>query len=265
MLDIMSDMKTEFPFDENSNLIGDINYKSNISLLILVHGFTMNRKISPIPEVEAIANKLDYSTLSIDLYGHGESDGLFKDITISKGISSISSAYKFAQSKGFINIGIFAESFGGQCAILSTNSCEFEFMILKSPVSDYLEVESKRRSDDVMQSWEKNGELKFINGFGEKKELNYSFYQDLSNHDSYKDSSEYLGNVLILHGELDPTVPVSQSKRLNDEYPNSELLSYASADHKIHLSDESEKMYNDIEKFLESTKSHQTKSKDKQD
>lgn len=88
-----------------------------------------------------------------------------EEVTRSKGVKSILAAIDFLKNKGYKEIAIVAESFGGQCAILSAAQLDLTFLVLKSPVSDYVEVEKRRRSKENLCNWKKTDLLQFTNGF----------------------------------------------------------------------------------------------------
>ena len=70
-------------------------------IILLVHGFSIDKDISPMPEFEGLLNKKGISTFRMDFFGHGESDGLFEDITISKGVDCVLQAINYLDLQGY--------------------------------------------------------------------------------------------------------------------------------------------------------------------
>lgn len=245
-------MKVSIKYNKKVNLSARLRRVSDdTSIVLLVHGFSIDKDTEPFPTLEEKLNKIGVNTLNIDLYGHGESGGRFQDITITKGVESILCAVDFLKKEGYEQIGVVAESFGGQCSILAAADLNISFLVLKSPVSDYVALEKRRRTKEVLSNWRKNDLLEFTNGFGVRKKLRYLFHKDVHKHAPYKAAEEIECPTLILHGKLDKAVSHKQSQKLNKHINSSELKLFPNSNHKIHLNEEAEEMYEIICNFIE--------------
>lgn len=227
--------KAEFQDSIGNTLRGvfsTVKGDKDLPIVILVHGFTVSKDTSPMPEYEDILNKKNISTFRFDLFGHGDSDGLFEDNTISKGVDCVLSAIDFVSSLGFSSIGLLGESFGGQCSLIAASRTDkLSCLCLKSPVVDYAEVERLRRSPETMKSWKETGMIEFVNGLDRKKRLKFSFSQDISNHDGYESAKDVSIPVFVAHGDKDDIVPFKQSEKLSEILSHREFHLYPNIKH----------------------------------
>lgn len=218
----------------------------NIPIIILCHGFTTSKDNSTYTRLEQILNKENIATFRFDFFGHGESEGNFEDITISKAVDDIESAVQYLKAKGFSKLGLMGSSFGGMSSLMAaSHSSDLFVLILKSPVSDYLEVEKLRKTPEEMEEWKVKGWI-----FHKDRKLNYTFVEDFANNNAYEVARNITVPTLIIHGDDDDTVPIEQSKKLASTIQNSKLEIITGADHKYTQPEHFDKMLNLISIFL---------------
>lgn len=93
--------------------------KKTNSCVIFAHGFTGNkREVHFVNCARKLAEK-GFAALRFDFRGSGESDGLFRNATISSEISDLEKAIKFMKTKGYKKIGLVGHSLGGSVVILA--------------------------------------------------------------------------------------------------------------------------------------------------
>lgn len=196
--------------------------KNNL-IVVFCHGF-LSSKEKPIYNIlESILNKENVSTLRFDLYGHGESTGKLEDVTVSKAVDDALSVLNFIKEQGYTNIGLFGSSFGGMAAIITASKIDnLKFLILKAPVSDLKSKLSVKYKDEV-KDWKKRGWINRVSHKGNLTKLNYSFFEDSGKHDCYELAKKIRVSTLIIHGELDESVPLEQSKKTASLIKNSRL------------------------------------------
>jgi alpha/beta superfamily hydrolase len=68
-------------------------------VIILCHGFTTSKDSSTNIELEQKLNSKNIATLRFDFFGHGESEGDFKNITISEAVDDILNAIKYLKNE----------------------------------------------------------------------------------------------------------------------------------------------------------------------
>ncbi len=223
----------------------------NTPIIILCHGFTTSKDNNTNTKIEQIFNKKNIATLKFDFFGHGESEGDFENITISEAVDDILNAIKYLKQKGFSKIGLIGSSFGGISSIMAASKTDDLFVLaLKSPVSNYLERDLQEKTKEEIEKWESDGFDFYVKSDGEKKKLNYSFFEDYKNNDGYEASKKIKIPTLIVHGDKDESVPVEQSKKTANILENCKLEIIEDADHKYSKSDDFEKMLNLISNFV---------------
>jgi len=246
--------KIYFPDSKERKICGVLSNPApepNVPVIILVHGFTTSKDSITYQRLEKVFNEKNIATLRIDLFGHGESEGDFEDITISKAVDDILNSIKYLKEKGFSKIGLIGSSFGGMSSIMAASRTNDLFLlVLRSPVSDYFEVDTKRRTKEEMEEWKNKGYVIHVNSFGEKRRLNYSFFEDFKNNNAYEAAKKIKIPTLIVHGDNDNSVPVEQSKKTASIIENCKLEIIEGADHKYSKPEDFEKMLNLIEEFV---------------
>lgn len=219
-------------------------------IIILVHGFSSNKNTSNFVKLKDILDQKGIATFRFDIFGHGESEGKFEDITITEAVDDILQAIKFLQSKGFIKIGLLGSSFGGISSIIAASKTNDLFMLaLKSPVSDYWEVEKGRFSQKDLEEWKEKSYRDYEDD-GKMLKLGYTFIDDFKNNDAYKAAAKINIPTLIVHGDADDTVPVTQSIKTSKLIPNCKLILVKGANHRYTESNHAEQMLKAFEEFI---------------
>src|SRR3989344_989382 len=108
---------------------------------------------------------------------------------------------------GYKKIGLFGSSFGGLAAIIAASKTKnIYLLVLKAPVSSYFEFTEYNDPKLVEEEWKEKGYA-----FREGKKLNFSFYEDIKNNVAYDVASRITVPTIIVHGDADTQVPISQS------------------------------------------------------
>lgn len=247
------DQKLFFQNSKGNRLCGllfNTNGDTSKPIIILVHGFSSNKNTSNFVKLKDILDQKGIATFRFDVFGHGESEGKFEDITITEAVDDILQAIKFIQSKGYIKIGLLGSSFGGISSIMAASKTNDLFMLaLKSPVSDYWEVEKGRYSEKDLEEWKRQGYRDYEDD-GKVLKLGYAFIDDFKNNDAYKAAANINIPTLIVHGDADETVPVSQSIKTFKIIPNCKLVLIKGADHRYTEGDQAEQMLKAFSEFI---------------
>ena len=84
-------------------------------LCILIHGFTGHMEEDHIKAAQKAMNDAGVSVLRVEMYGHGGSDGEFKDHTLYKWVTNALAAVKYAKSLDFVtDLYLSGHSQGGR-------------------------------------------------------------------------------------------------------------------------------------------------------
>lgn len=225
------------------------------SVVILSHGFTSNKESKNYIELEQKLNDLGMGTFRYDYYGHGDNYkqnsnyGVSKDTTLSKAVESLRASIKFIRKKGHPNIFLAGSSFGGLISMIcASEDNNIRGLVLKSPVADPLNLWKNRLSKEEFEKWEREGILHYDSIF-ERYDLNHDFWLDLQNYNSLNLSKTTSCPTLIIHGDSDMVVPISQSLELA-KITGAEVKVVAGAGHQYDLPKQHNEMMDTIVKFL---------------
>jgi dipeptidyl aminopeptidase/acylaminoacyl peptidase len=241
----------EFQNSKGNKLVGILNKTDNKDwILIMAHGFSSNKNTKNFVKLSQMLSLKSVSTFRFDFWGHGESGGKFEDITISEAVDDILNAIKFIKGLGYKKIGLLGSSFGGISSIMaSSKTTDLSFLTLKSPVSDYWELEKGRYTKEELEDWKNKGVREYEDD-GKFMKLNYSFVEDFDNNNAYEVAKDIKIPTLIVHGDSDDDVPYSQSQKLVSILPNAQLITIMGANHRYTEADHAEQMLNAFYGFI---------------
>ncbi|MEK6964507.1 MAG: alpha/beta fold hydrolase [Nanoarchaeota archaeon] len=184
------------------------------SIVICSHGFTSTKESKIYLELQEELNAQGIGTLRYDYYGRGESDGRFEETTLTSVLASLQAAIQYARTQGNYQIALMGASFGGLLSLLTAaRDPTIQTLILKSPVTNPLVFWKNRLSLQRIEQWKKEGILHYDN-CGERFDLNYTFWKDLQRYSTLDEAKNIHCPTLIVHGDQDPVVPISQSQTL---------------------------------------------------
>ncbi|HLC68817.1 MAG TPA: alpha/beta hydrolase [Candidatus Bilamarchaeaceae archaeon] len=177
------------------------------TIVIFCHGLASSKASRINQALRPLLHKDGIATLALDLYAHGESDGKFEQLTISKGYDGLKRAYDFAVEKGYENIVFSGSSFSGVVCLLGAARLDCASFTLKSPVFDYLRLWKTRLGEDGMQKWKED---RYFDIWGRK--LGYGFYEDAMRIDVRRITRSIHAPALLVHGDKDDWVPLDHSQ-----------------------------------------------------
>jgi pimeloyl-ACP methyl ester carboxylesterase len=197
------------------------------SAAILSHGYLSSKQSRTNQELARLLNDAGISTISYDLYGHGESEGDVEHLTISKAVDSLNAVYDYAESK-YGKIGLCGSSFTGSVTLIAAARKTPAAIALKCPVFMPKELWDWRHAEKGIAQWKKQG---YVEAFGTK--WYYEAYEDSEKYDMRKIASSITAPTLVVHGNKDVTVPLSQAENLVFSLGSEEkrLLEIKGADH----------------------------------
>ncbi len=225
--------------------------KTEEPMVIMCHGFTTSKDGRTNTLLEEILNANNISTFRFDFFGHGESEGLFEEVTISEAVDDVQRAWKFLQDLGYKLFGLVGSSFGGIVSILAASDRDtFDVLALKSPVSDYLGLLIAKDNGFNIETWKRAGSVLVTGADEQSLRLNYSFYKDAEKIRGYEAVKNIRIPTLIVHGDEDETVPLEQSKISASLMPNCRLEIIQGADHIYSQPRHFEKMIKLLSQFI---------------
>lgn len=217
-------------FYKNSNkqkLCGILN-KANESnkIVIMCHGIRGNKdECGAFIKLSEELLKIGYSSFRFDFNGHGESDGLDKDMTITKEISDLETTVNMLQEKGYKEIVLLGGSFGA--GIVSLFPFE-KYNNVKAIVLWYgcLDYDYARFgnlfTEENMKQAEKNGYYisKSMNT-GEEFKFGLELFKETYQYKPYESLKECNLPILFVHGDKDSALPFKLSETVSKQCSNS--------------------------------------------
>lgn len=176
--------------------------KEKYPLMIILHGLTGHMEERHIIAVKDSAIACRMATLRVDLYGHGQSDGKFKDHTILHWLLETMRVIRYAEDLPYIgDIYLSGHSQGGLTAILAAGMMprQIKGLIPLSPATILVFSPEK--------VWQKTNAHKHLM-------LNEDYFLTAHILPLEKCIRNYDGPILLVHGTDDQTVPISYSEKL---------------------------------------------------
>ncbi len=176
--------------------------------VILAHGYLSDKDSHTNQELTKRLSQAGISTIAFDMYGHGESEGDVKDLTISKAVAGELAVYDSIKER-YEKVGLAGSSFTGPVSLICASRRKPAALALKCPVFMPNELWRWRHGDDGIREWKEKG---FIEPFGRR--WNYIAYEDAEQYDMRDIASKIKAPALVVHGDKDITVPPSQAENL---------------------------------------------------
>ena len=106
--------KVIFSNQRGAKLVGILSIPTETkcakSIVILSHGRYASKDSRTYMGLEKLFNSSGLTTLRFDFYGHGESEGLLEDFTITQGAGDISATIQYVQDQGYEEIFLLGSS-----------------------------------------------------------------------------------------------------------------------------------------------------------
>ena len=197
--------------------------KDKSPLCILVHGFTGHMEEEHIIAAQRAMNDAGVAVLRAEMYGHGGSDGKFREHTLYKWVTNALALISYAKSLDFVSKMYFCgHSQGGLLTMLIGGMCadELKAIIPLSPA--WMIPEDARNGQllgsafdpvhipDVLKIWD--------------TELNGDYIRVAQTIHVENEIARYKEPVVIIHGDEDGTAPFIYSEKAQELYKNARLI-----------------------------------------
>ncbi len=225
--------------------------KSN-AVVVTIHGYASGKDADTYVKISKGLVEKGKNSFRFDLAGNYESEGKFEDQTISTMAQDALAAMDFLKSKGFNKFSLLGSSGGGLAAMLVALQVKLEKLALIAPVSNYIKTRTRKYGEAAIAEWKKKGYNFYDAGPRGLLRVNYSFYEDLAQYgDLYKRVETILVcPVLIIHGDKDDDVLLSDSEELVTHLKYGKLIVVHGADHKLKVNGDRSKSIKQLVEFL---------------
>ncbi|MEW6662933.1 MAG: alpha/beta hydrolase [Bacillota bacterium] len=183
-------------------------------VVIIAHGFTGSKEGGgrAVAMAENLGS-LGYGALLFDFAGCGESEGEFKDVSLTNHIADLRAVFDYGRSIGFPTIILVGRSFGGDGALCFAamekevaGVCAWATPANPWQLFNHLFQKARRLPGGI---------LELAGDKGQVLHLREEFLADLAKYD-IKQAAARIGPrpLLILHGDRDELVPVTDAHSL---------------------------------------------------
>ena len=199
-------------------------------LCILIHGFTGHMEEDHIVAAQKAMNECGISVLRVEMYGHGGSDGEFRNHTLYKWVTNALAVVNYVKTLDFVtDLYLCGHSQGGLLTMLIGGMCADDFKAI-IPLSPAWMIPEMARSGSVLgTSFDpKHVPSKIVSDSWELSGDYVRVAQTIHVEDAI---DRYEGPVLIIHGDEDEAVPYSYAEKAVKLYRNARLVTIKGDDH----------------------------------
>jgi uncharacterized protein len=191
------------------------------SAVILCHGMESNKESE---KIVALAGNLSGSgllALRFDFACANESSGDFADITYSGEVEDLRAAFDYMLQYPVRKIGIFGSSMGGTVALLFAGQEKkvAALATLAAPLHPE-EITEQILAPDAIAEWRRCGYVIYHG-----RRINVTLLEDLRTLNVPRAAAHLKCPTLVIHGDLDETVPVEEGYELFSLLPATKKLS----------------------------------------
>ena len=193
-------------------------------LVIIIHGFTGHMEERHILAVSQMLNEIGLATLRVDMYGHGNSGGEFRNHTLFKWMTNAMTVIDYARTLDFVtDIYLCGHSQGGLTVILAA---ALKQDVIKGiiPMSPGIVMPECARQGNILGiEFDPDHipeEIRSPDGWT----LSGNYIRVAQTIHVEEAISRFKGPVLLVHGDADETIPVQGSKDAVKLYSNAKLV-----------------------------------------
>lgn len=193
-------------------------------LLIIEHGYTGHMEERHIIAVAEAANEIGFASLRIELYGHGGSDGSFREHTVMKWVDEMLTVIDYAAGLDFVDgVYLAGHSQGGLTTILVA---AMKRDVLKAilPLAPAIVIRDDARTGTLFGTSFDPDHVPDQMDMGEGRVLNGNYFRVAQTLPVEEAIESYCKPVLIVHADTDEAVPVSYAIEAAKRYENCELI-----------------------------------------
>jgi len=207
--------------------------KEAIGAIIAGHCFTCSRHTGILRRVCKDLGEAGFFAFRFDFSGNGQSQGAFPESTWSKQILEMEAAVSLMKKKGAKWIGLLGHSLGAAIALLTATRV--------NGISAVCRIAGRLNSDDAMHFLSaeqkrvlaRTGRVDFVSR-GRELALPRAYFDDSANYDLTEAVQSLELPVLVVHGDEDEIIPVSEAHQTKLANPdNVELVIVPKGNHML--------------------------------
>ncbi len=199
-------------------------------LCIVIHGFTGHMEEPHILAVSEALRDCGIATLRVEMYGHGKSDGEFRNHTLYKWVTNALAVVDYAKTLDFVtDLYITGHSQGGLLTMLIAGMRTDDFKAVM-PLSPAWMIPDGARAGNMLgiPYDPKHIPDELSNGM---LRLSGNYIRVAQTIHPEDEIARYEGPVLLIQGDQDEAVPLSYAKKAAELYKNAKLVIIPGDDH----------------------------------
>ncbi|MCR5301144.1 MAG: lysophospholipase [Lachnospiraceae bacterium] len=200
-------------------------------LVIVVHGYTGDMEEEHIVKTAETVTEAGFAALRVEMYGHGKSDGNFKDHTLYKWVSNMLTVVEHARSLDFVtDLYLCGHSQGGLLVMLIAGMCPDRLKAI-IPMSPAWMIPEYARSGEILGT--KVDPVNIPDEFYQEDVnlLSGNYIRVAQTIHVEDEIARYNKPVLIIHGDMDEAVPYEYGKKAAEMYKNAKLITIKGDNH----------------------------------
>ena len=207
------------------DLPGEMPENGKVPMVIVIHGFTGHMEERHIVEISEALNGIGFATLRVDMYGHGNSGGEFRNHTLYKWLTNAMTVIDYARSLDYVtDLYLCGHSQGGMTVMLAA---VMKHDVIKSviPLSPaWMIPEGARNGTLLGQQFDPDHIPDELPAWGEGRVLGGNYIRVAQTIHVEEAIDRYDGPVLIVHGDEDEAVPVRYGIEAAKRYKDCKLV-----------------------------------------
>ena len=247
----MSDTSQYFKSSYGDNLAYKISNLNSEITLFFFGGYASAMTGTKATSLNNWAQKQKVNLVRFDYSGHGESEGCFKDGTVTKWSNEAEEIFHKFKTKKNILVG---SSMGGWVSllVLRKNLNDINGFIGIASAPDFTVNEWLKLSANEQKEFIEKGSILFPDDDHGAYEVSYKFVNDGFNNLLLDQEINISCPVRLLHGRLDKVVPVSTSEKIIEKVLSidKDLIIIEDGDHSLSREQDLNILFKQIEYFI---------------
>jgi putative redox protein len=182
--------------------------------VLVCHCFTCSKDYKVLSWLSRSLSELGYSVLRFDFAGLGESEGDFRETSLSTDVLDVAAAASWMADQGAAPAGLIGHSMGGAAAIQAATRLKSVRSVVTMGTSYRVgwRIRQLLRPAD-MDVLEREGETGIVIN-DRIYPVTREFMQDLESHSVLNTVSSWTKALLVVHGTADSVVPMADAEKL---------------------------------------------------
>jgi pimeloyl-ACP methyl ester carboxylesterase len=219
--------RVTFANARGEQLVGVLHGGPGEAAVISCHGMLSNKDGTKHQLLAELLTERGLPVLRFDGAGRGESEGSLAELSYSHGREDVAAALAYLAVRGVGRFGLFGSSMGGALALLAA-SREERVVAVATLAAVAHPGDLDERHPELVRAWQTQG---FVDT--ELGRIGRGYYDDASQHDVIAAVRVLRAPLLVLHGEEDDVVPVSDAHDIASAARDVTLEIVLGADHRF--------------------------------